>query len=102
MMSHEELKQRALSRPEVKAEYDALGPEFELLRQLLRARKAAGLTQADVADRMGTQPPSVARLESALTSGSHSPSMETLKRYAAAVGCRIQIKLVRSKQENGE
>ena len=45
-------------------------------------------------ERMGTQPPAVARLESALSSGKHSPSIDTLKRYAEAVGCELQIQLV--------
>lgn len=96
-MKHSELKKVALSRPEVKAEYDALGPEFELLRQMLGARTKAGLSQADVAERMGTQAPAVTRLESALSSGKHSPSIDTLKRYAAAVGCELQIKFVKGK-----
>ncbi len=94
-MTHDELKEKALSRPGVKAEYDALGPEFALLRQMLDARIAAGLTQADVAARMGTQGPSVTRLESSLGNGKHSPSLATLKRYAEAVGCELQVKLVR-------
>ena len=96
-MKHSELKKAALSRPEVKAEYDALGPEFELLRQMLGARTKAGMSQADVAARMGTQAPAVTRLESALSSGKHSPSIATLKRYAEAVGCELQIKFVKGK-----
>ena len=96
-MKHATLRKKALSKPGVRAEYEALGPEFELLRQILAARNKAGLTQADVAQRMGTHAPAVTRLESALASGKHSPSVDTLKRYALAVGCELQIKLVRSK-----
>lgn len=99
MKTHDELKKHALNKPGVKAEYDALGPEFYLLRQMLEARNAAGLTQAEVAERMGTKAPAIARLESALSTGSHSPSMDTLKRYAEAVGCHIQIKLVRTRSK---
>ncbi|MBC7709068.1 MAG: helix-turn-helix transcriptional regulator [Rhizobacter sp.] len=51
---------------------------------LLRARHDAGLTQSQVAERMGTQPPSVARLERALATGKHSPSLTTLRRYVEA------------------
>ncbi len=94
-MKHAELKKVALRRADVKAQYDALGPEFELLRQMLGARAKAGLSQADVAQRMGTQAPAITRLESALSSGKHSPSIDTLKRYAKAVGCELQIKFVR-------
>ncbi len=96
-MRHAEIKKAALHRAEVKAEYEALGPEFELLHQMLGARTKAGLSQADVAKRMGTQAPAVTRLESALSSGKHSPSIATLKRYAGAVGCELQIRFVKGK-----
>ena len=79
-MNHNELKERALKRPSVNEAYEALEPEFTLLRDLLRARKRAGLTQAEIAKRMGTKPPAVTRLESTLTSGKHSPSIATLKK----------------------
>ena len=93
-MNHKELKEEALKRPSVKEAYNALEPEFSLLRELLQARQRAGLTQAEIAERMGTKPPAIARLESSLTSGKHSPSIATLKKYAKAVGCRLEIRLV--------
>lgn len=93
-MTHHELKARALSKPGVKAEYDALAPEFNLIREMLLARKNAGLSQADVAAKMGTKAPAVTRLESSLISGTHSPSLATIKKYAEAVNCHIEIKLV--------
>ena len=96
-MKHTVLKKKALSKPGVRAAYEALGPEFDLLRQILKARNKAGLSQADVAERMGTHAPAIARLESALSSGKHSPSVHTLKCYARAVGCELQIRLVHSK-----
>jgi transcriptional regulator with XRE-family HTH domain len=58
------------------------------------ARHQAGLTQAAVAERMGTQTPAVARLEAGGGHQKHSPSLATLRKYAAAVGCRVEIKLV--------
>jgi len=93
-MRHEELKAKALSRKNVKAEYDALKPEFTLLHEMLLARQKVGLSQAEVAERMGTKPPAVTRLESSLSSGRHSPSIATLKKYAEAVNCHLEIKLV--------
>ncbi len=93
-MNHSELKELALKRASVNEAYEALEPEFTLLKDLLRARKKAGLTQAEIAKRMGTKPPAVTRLESTLTSGKHSPSIATLKKYAKAVGCRLEIRLV--------
>ena len=93
-MTHEKLKSRALSRKAVKTEYDALEPEFVLLREMLMARQKAGLSQSEIAERMGTKPPAITRLESSLSSGRHSPSIATLKKYAKAVDCHLEIKLI--------
>ncbi|MCL0034925.1 helix-turn-helix transcriptional regulator [Dehalococcoidia bacterium] len=95
-MTHDELKAKALNREGVKVEYDALEPEFILLREMLLVRQKAGLSQAEVADRMGTKPPAITRLESSLSSGRHSPSIATLKKYAEALGCHLEIKFVRN------
>jgi transcriptional regulator with XRE-family HTH domain len=95
-MNHAELKERALANPEARAAYEGMEAEFSLLRQMLRARELAGLSQAEVADRMGTKAPAITRLESSLSNGKHSPSLETLRRYAHAVGCELQVKLVKS------
>lgn len=97
-MKHDDLRRIALGQPEVQTAYDALKPEFEVLRQMLQARKGAGLTQAQVAERMGTKPPAVTRLESSLSSGKHSPSLATLRKYAAAVGCQLEVRLVGHKE----
>jgi len=93
-MNHKQLKEKALSNESVRDEYKSLEPEFNLLRDMLRARQDAGLSQADIADRMGTKPPAITRLESSLSSGRHSPSIATLKKYAEAVDCHLEIKLV--------
>ena len=93
MLSHRTLRNRALARPDVKAEFERLSPEFAFLDQILTARKAAGLTQAEIARRIGTTQSAVARLES--VSVKHFPSLATLHKYATAVGCRVEIKLVK-------
>jgi transcriptional regulator with XRE-family HTH domain len=93
-MSHSKLKEKALKKKGVKAAYEALEPEFTLLRELLKARQSAGMSQADIAKKMGTKAPAVTRLETSLTSGKHSPSITTLKKYAQALGCHLEIKLV--------
>ena len=67
--------------------------EGELLDALLKARMDAGLTQAQVAERMGTQAPSVARLERALATGKHSPSVATLRKYAQACGKSLVLRV---------
>lgn len=95
-MKHYELKSKALNRKGVKAEYEALEPEFTLLKTLLSARKKAGLSQAEIAKRMGTKPPAITRLESSLISGKHSPSIATLKKYVEVLGYHLEIKLVQN------
>lgn len=85
----ERLKSRLLANPKVKAEYDALAPEFEIAAELLRARRRAGFSQAELADRMGTSQSTIARLES----GQTLPSTKTLLRYAEATGTRVQVRL---------
>jgi len=59
--------------------YDALDDEFSALAALLKARAAAGLTQAEVASRMGVSQPVVARIEASLGKKDHSPSLNTLR-----------------------
>ena len=81
-MNHAELKAKALSNSKTRAAYDLMEIEFPLLRQMLKARETAGLSQAQVASRMGTKAPAITRLESSLSSGKHSPSLTTLRRYA--------------------
>ena len=83
-----------MARPGVRAEVDQLErEESALLDALLKARQDAGLTQAQVAERMGTQAPSVARLERALATGKHSPSVATLRRYVKACGRRLVLQV---------
>ena len=89
-----DFKKRALARPEVRREYEKLKEEFELLDEILKARAEAGLTQAELAERIGTTQSAVARMETAI--GKHSPSIATLKRYACALGYRLQLRLVKA------
>ena len=103
MLTHKELKIRALERADVKAEYERLDEEFQFLDEFLKARTAAGVTQAEVAERIGTTQSAVARLESGR--GKHSPSIATLEKYARALGCRLELRLVNetvSRKEKGQ
>ena len=86
----EKLKARLLANPKVKAEYDALAPEFEISTELVRARMRAGLSQAELAKRMGTSQSTIARLES----GQTLPSTKTLLRFAKATGSKFHIRLL--------
>lgn len=91
--SHDVMVKSWMRDPIFKAEYDALEPEFALIKEMLQARKRAGLTQADVAKRMGTKAPAIARLESPISRSQHSPGIGTLRKYAHAVGCELVIHL---------
>jgi DNA-binding XRE family transcriptional regulator len=91
---HKAFVEKASKRKGFAEAYDALELEYQLANQMLKARSRAGLTQDAVAERMGTTKSAISRLESA---AKHAPSLATLKRYASAVGCELQVKLVRQK-----
>lgn len=92
--SHTELIAKLMKRPGVRREVARIErEEGALLDLLLKARHDAGLTQAQVAERMGTQAPAVARLERALATGKHSPSVATLRKYAEACGKELVFRL---------
>ncbi len=93
-LSNREFIQKLMKDPKFKAEYEALTPEFELLEKMLKARLAAGLTQAQIAKKMHTTTSVIGRLETAGGNKRHSPSLRTLERYAAAAGCKIKIDFV--------
>ncbi|HUZ11887.1 MAG TPA: helix-turn-helix transcriptional regulator [Caulobacteraceae bacterium] len=97
MTSLAKLRRNLLTDPEVKAAYDRLGPIFAVVGEMIEARQAAGLTQTDVAARMGASQSVVARLENAR----HMPTFEMIARYAAAIGRRLDIHLVPSGGEPG-
>ncbi|MFM1908721.1 MAG: hypothetical protein RLZZ591_2398 [Pseudomonadota bacterium] len=92
--NHDDMLAQGHAREGFTEAYDALALEYQLASQMLKARSRAGLTQDLVAQRMGTTKSAISRLEAA---GKHAPSLDTLKRYASAVGCELQIKLVRHK-----
>jgi Predicted transcriptional regulator with C-terminal CBS domains len=91
-----QFKRRALLRPAVKGAYDASAEEFAFLDEVLKARAEAGLTQAEVAERIGTTQSAIARLESA--GARHSPSIATLQKYAKALGYKVEVKLVKERR----
>jgi ribosome-binding protein aMBF1 (putative translation factor) len=87
-------KKALLAKPGVQKAYDALEEEYSTLHAMLDARLAAGLTQADVAARMGTTVSAISRLESSLRSEKHSPSFSTLRKYAQACGKKLVVQMV--------
>ena len=91
---HGQFLENAAKRRGFKGAYAALEAEYVLARELLSARTRAGLTQEAVAQRMGTTKSVISRLEAA---GKNPPSVSSLQRYAAAVGCTLKIELVPAK-----
>ncbi len=92
-ITHELFKKELLSDPEVAKYYDKLEEEYQLIREMLRARNKAGMTQTEVAKAMQTTPSAVSRLESLHLKDHPSPSFATLKKYAHALGYKLSVKL---------
>lgn len=95
MLTHKQLRAEALRDSEVQAEFEKTREEFALPDEFLKARNEKGLTQAQVAEKIGTTQSAVARMESGR--GKHSPSIATLSRYAEALDCKLEIRLVRQR-----
>ena len=83
---YEEVKERLLANPEVRAAYDALEPAY----QVACLRITAGMTQAELAEKVGTRQPNIARLEA----GKHEPTLDLLRRVAEALGYRLDVRFV--------
>jgi predicted XRE-type DNA-binding protein len=92
MQTHDQLVGKLMRRPGVRAEVERIErEEAALLDALLKARQEAGLTQAQVAEPMGTQAPAVARLGRSLATGKHS--IDTLRKYLKACGKRLLLQV---------
>ena len=89
LKSFEEVKAEFLEDPEVRAEYEALRPKYELVSQIVGARKAQGLTQEELAARTGLQRSNISRLES----GSYNPSLEFLQKVAHGLDMEVHVEL---------
>ena len=88
----DKFKKKALSDPEVRKEYEALTPIYELRKKLITIRKEAGLSQQGMAERLGTQKSNISRLESPRSTG--SPKLSTIEQYARAAGYKVKIEFV--------
>jgi DNA-binding XRE family transcriptional regulator len=89
MKTLKDIKRDLLADPATLAEYQSQTAEFDMARELIAARARAGLTQSDVAQRMGTTQSVIARLEG----GQRAPSLRTVQRYALAVGGRAVVRI---------
>lgn len=88
-VSFEDHKKELLSDPEVKKMYDALEPEYALIRSVMDRRLAKKMSQKELAVKIGTKQAAISRLES----GNSNPSLKFLQKVAAALGARLSISL---------
>lgn len=87
-MDYREYKNRILAeKPEVREEYERLGPQYEAIRAAVKSRKEAGLTQKQLAERMGTAQANISRFEN----GNANPSLEFLQKMAACMGKKLHV-----------
>lgn len=89
MTTWAKLKKELLKDPEVKKEYDRLAPRYAVISSLIRARIEKGLTQKELAKRIGTKQSAIARLET----GNTNPSLDFLEKVVDAMGYKLQIKI---------
>ena len=86
-MKFETFKQQILQKSDVKAEYDLLTPQYDVIRQLIRLRQEQKLTQKALAEKTGIAQSAISRFES----GNHNPSLEFLQRLAQGLGKSVYI-----------
>ena len=87
MSRYDEFFNEMMKDPEVKREFDVLEPEFQLIREMIKARREAGLTQKELAERTGLQQSNISRIEN----GNGNPSLETLNKIAQGLGKKLVI-----------
>ena len=90
MTAFEEFRENALKKPEIKAEYDALGPEFDIIRAMVLARKEKNLTQKQLSELTGITQADISRIEN----GTRNPSLDMLKRLAKGLGMRLKVEFI--------
>ena len=91
MTDFDEYVAEKLKDPEYKAEYDALEPEYAIIQAMIDARKESGLTQKELAEKTGINQADISKLER----GNANPSLRTLKRLAAGMGCTLKVEFAR-------
>jgi transcriptional regulator with XRE-family HTH domain len=90
------IRNKILSDPEVKTEYDAFSSEFKLARVVITLREGIGLTQREFAAKVGMKQSQLARIES----GKQTPKLKTLAKLAAVAGYEVEINLIPVKGEH--
>ena len=91
MTNYQEFKKEMLSNPEIKAEYDDLEAEFDIIQAMIDARKKQNITQKELSERTGITQAEISRIEN----GTRNPSLEMLKRLAKGLGMRLKVEFVK-------
>ncbi len=91
MSRYEEYKKKALQNPEVKKEYDALEPEYDIIQAMIDARKEQNLTQKELSARTGITQADISRIEK----GTRNPSLEMMKRLAQGLGMQLKVEFIK-------
>lgn len=89
-LTFDEYLSRQMEDPEFRAEWEALEPEFQIVRAIIEGREMNGLTQEQLAKTTGIDQANISRLES----GTANPSLRTLKRLAAGLGMQLKLEFV--------
>ena len=90
MGSYKNYKEKALANSEVKAEYDAYGPEYDLIQAMIDARVNQNITQKELSARTGITQADISRIEN----GTRNPSLEMVKRIAAGLGMQLKLEFI--------
>ena len=91
MSSYEKYRNEALKNdPELKAEYDALAPEYDIIQAMIDARKKLDLTQKELSEKTGITQADISRIEN----GTRNPSLNMMKRLAEGLGMRLKLEFV--------
>lgn len=96
MSSYRKYKDKALSDPKVKAEYDALQPEYDLIQAMIDARIDQNITQKELSDRTGITQADISRIEN----GTRNPSLAMVKKLAAGLGMQLRLEFVSTSAEH--
>ena len=90
MSSYKDYKKRALQNPKVKAEYDALQPEYDIIQAMIDARVQQNMTQKDLSAKTGITQADISRIEN----GTRNPSLSMVKKLAQGLGMQLKLEFV--------
>lgn len=90
MSSYADFRKKSLQNPEIKAAYEELQPEYDIIQALIDARKSQNMTQRDLSEATGITQADISRIEN----GTRNPSLEMVKRLAAGMGMRLKLEFI--------